>query len=101
MSGSNFTYSEENSKLCCNKMTGSVSFISDGFCTGQEDFLNGPVFEIYAKYCESFSVFTGAHAINCVTPSKIITVRRRDVQANDISITNIDEYIATGPSNIQ
>ncbi|KXN72673.1 hypothetical protein CONCODRAFT_4536 [Conidiobolus coronatus NRRL 28638] len=98
--GSNFAYNEGYSKVCCNKMTSNVSFTSDGFCTGQEDFLNGPEFEIYAKCCRDFIAFTGAYTINGVTPSRIITVKGHDVPVNDTSLPNIDESIPTGPTNI-
>jgi hypothetical protein len=99
--GSNFAYNEENSRICCSKMTGNVSFTSDGFCTGQEDFLNGPVFEIYDKCCGDYIAFTAAHTINGVTPSRIITVQGYDVPVNDTSLPNIDESRPTGLSNIQ
>jgi hypothetical protein len=97
----NSSYSASNSKNCCSKLTGSVSFTPDGYCTGQEDFLNGPVFEIYEKCCDDYIAFTAARTINGVTPSRIITVKGIDVPVNDTSLPNIDESIPTGPTNIQ
>ncbi|KXN72674.1 hypothetical protein CONCODRAFT_68866 [Conidiobolus coronatus NRRL 28638] len=99
--GSDFSYSASNSKSCCSKMTGNISFTSDGYCTGQEDFVNGPIYAIYENCCLDFRAFTAAHTINGVTPSRIITVKGLDVPVNDTSLPNIDESRPTGPSNIQ
>jgi hypothetical protein len=63
-------------------MSDRVSFTSEGFCYGQEEFLNGPEYKIFFDCCWKVYAHTAAETINGVTPSKVIYVDRLFVPVN-------------------